>query len=142
MVSAADKVHDDLGISEPLRSVPADLRIVAEAETEAPNSVLGKVALILQAFTIDDDALTLSQLSRVSPMGLVCLNWPRKVPEDDTTSSVLYVILEFLLAGSSRRNNGKSLALRLTLGPPGVPEGRASKLLAVAAPACLVPESS
>ena len=32
----------------------------------APNSVLGKVALILQAFSIDDDDLTLSRLSRRS----------------------------------------------------------------------------
>ena len=36
-----------------------------EAPThEAPNSVLGKVALILQAFTIDDESLTVSELAR------------------------------------------------------------------------------
>ena len=45
---------------------PITLRAVADVETDAPNSVLGKVALILQAFTIDDDELTLSHLSRRS----------------------------------------------------------------------------
>ncbi len=47
-------------------SRPIALRAVADVETDAPNSVLGKVALILQAFTIDDDELTLSHLSRRS----------------------------------------------------------------------------
>jgi DNA-binding IclR family transcriptional regulator len=47
-------------------SRPISLRAVADVETDAPNSVLGKVALILQAFTIDDDELTLSHLSRRS----------------------------------------------------------------------------
>lgn len=42
------------------------LHSVASALPEAPNSVLGKVALILQSFTIDDEALTLSQLARRS----------------------------------------------------------------------------
>ena len=37
-----------------------------ELHHEAPNSVLGKVALILQAFTINDDELTVSELARRS----------------------------------------------------------------------------
>lgn len=37
-----------------------------ELHQEAPNSVLGKVALILQAFTIDDESLTVSELARRS----------------------------------------------------------------------------
>ena len=45
---------------------PIALRAVADGETDAPNSVLGKVALILQAFTVDQDELTLSHLSRRS----------------------------------------------------------------------------
>lgn len=47
-------------------SVPVVLRAVTDGESEAPNSVLGKVALILQAFTIDDDHLSLSKLARRS----------------------------------------------------------------------------
>ena len=37
-----------------------------DCSRNAPNSVLGKVALILQAFSTDDDELTLSHLSRRS----------------------------------------------------------------------------
>ena len=47
-------------------SVPVVLRAVTDGESEAPNSVLGKVALILQAFTIDEDHLSLSKLARRS----------------------------------------------------------------------------
>lgn len=50
----------------PDMSVPVVLRAVTDGESEAPNSVLGKVALILQAFTIDDDHLSLSKLARRS----------------------------------------------------------------------------
>ncbi len=57
----------DLPDSSPMGIArPIALRAVADSETDAPNSVLGKVALILQAFTIDDDELTLSHLSRRS----------------------------------------------------------------------------
>lgn len=40
--------------------------VTLDLHHEAPNSVLGKVALILQAFTIDDDELTVSELARRS----------------------------------------------------------------------------
>jgi len=43
-----------------------DLHTVGISHPESPNSVMGKVALILQAFTINDDELTVSELARRS----------------------------------------------------------------------------
>lgn len=54
---------DTPGVSLP---APTPLHSVGDAFAEAPNSVLGKVALILQAFTADDDELSLSRLARRS----------------------------------------------------------------------------
>ncbi len=50
----------------PAAGIPGliELQSVECPDTHAPNSVLGKVALILQAFSVDDDELTLSHLSR------------------------------------------------------------------------------
>jgi DNA-binding IclR family transcriptional regulator len=50
----------------PAAGIPGliELHSVECPDTHAPNSVLGKVALILQAFSVDDDELTLSHLSR------------------------------------------------------------------------------
>lgn len=53
----ADTVVSPAGVS---------LAAVGDIAGNSPNSVLGKVAQILQAFTINDDALSLSQLSRRS----------------------------------------------------------------------------
>lgn len=64
MTSSADGSRElaDAPVVRP----PVELQLISDGEVEAPNSVLGKVALILQAFTIDDGGLTLSQLARRS----------------------------------------------------------------------------